>query len=272
MTVKLLESDHSIPMDTILAKLRLCPLFCQSHNFIHLQPRQEDSCRSGGNSFLHFWISTHLFFLGIAPGGHISLSAPPLSLSTAPCLSQLKFWCCFCSRDLVFLLSLPSLRVLKGPNATIFPCLSRTLNLRQAVFHTSHNAPFPTPPVTKSSILTVLHPEWNNPHCPTMSTLHSAPSSENLSFAGNINSSFPSDLQVDLPVGSIIGGQKMGDLSPTSCLLPAVPWFDCNCCSSHNHTPLGCQENPFCKYVSPLPIPSFVALLKRSRVSLKQFD
>jgi hypothetical protein len=71
-----------------------------------------------------------------------------------------------------------------------------------------------------------------------MSTLHSAPISQNLSWAGDINSSFPSDFQVDLLVGSIIGDQKMGNISPTSCLPPAVLWFDHNYCLSLNHKPM----------------------------------
>lgn len=128
---------------------------------------------------------------------------------------------------------------MKGPNAPIFPCLSRTLNLRRAVLHASHIAPFPTPRVTKSPIMTAsvtTRMEYSPPPHHVFSPF--CPQLREPVCAGDVNSSFPSDLQVDLSVGSLIGGQKNEGISPASCLHPAVPWFDPSCCSCHNHRPV----------------------------------
>lgn len=205
------------------------------------------------NSFLHFWLSGHLFLLGIAPGGLVSLVTPP---------PEPNYCTLFISVELPVLFS-----QYLGP---IFPCLSGTLNLRQAVFYTSHNAPFPTPPVTKHQSSQCYNLNRTIPHyvypplCPHLTK----------PVLGRWHQQL---FSLWLPGGLASGkyhrrpedGQYLSNFLPASCRAMVWPQL---LFISQPQTYVAFQESPFCKYDCSLPILSSVTLLKRSRVSLKQLD
>lgn len=137
-----------------------------------------------------------------------------LNLTVAPSLSRLNSWHYFpVAKTFVFLPSLPSLRILDGPDVSIFPYLSRPLSLLQAVFYTSHNAPLPIPSVTKSPSRAMLKPEWNIPHCPTYAPLCSQLRDATLCELHQ------KSLSPQPPIHRVNGEQQA--VSPASSLLPA---------------------------------------------------